>query len=131
MDETPGSETRPAPILAEPPAPALPAPAAPHRSARRAPVAQRWRQSALVGAVIALGLLQGSRAALGRMPDASAEGRPAAAAAPPQKREVDAVRGHFYRPSGSDAVRPPLHLDERRWNPPAPQVATSCTEPPC
>jgi hypothetical protein len=91
---------------------------------------QRWRQSALVGAVIALGLLQGARAALGRMPEAAAPEPAAPAALPGELREVDTLRGHFYRPEGSDAVRPPLRLDERRWTP-APRLAAACPESSC
>ena len=67
MDETPGSD----PLeLTE----ALPDARLPHRSTRRKSVGHAWRQSVLVGIVFALGLLQGSRAALGPMPDAPPAG---------------------------------------------------------
>ena len=125
MDETPGSD----PLE---PTQALPGARPPHRSARRKSVGRAWRQSALVGIVFALGLLQGSRAALGRMPEPAAE--PAAHAEAPgaNVREADTVRGHFFRPEGSSAVRPVLHLRPSRFTPAvAPRVALACPGPGC
>ena len=91
-------------------------------------MSRAWRQSTLVGIVFALGLLQGSRAALGRMPDAAAPGPLAQAEVPGAiAREADTVRGHFYRPEGSNAVRPVLRLQPGRWTPAvSPRVALAC-----
>ena len=80
----------------------------------------------LVAFVVVLGLLQGSRTALGGAPLPSA---PAAAdVASPPAREADWRRGHFYRPAGSDAERPRQVLRPVVWLPgPAPsRVARSC-----
>jgi hypothetical protein len=108
MDATLGSEP-PAFTLA------LPDAHESHRSARRKSVSRWWLQSLLVGIVFALGLLQGSRAALGRMPLPPAP----ESAAPPVEGvlEADTVRGHFYRPQGSTALRPVLRLRPSRWLP--------------
>ena len=74
-----------------------------------------WKgKTALVALVMVLGLLQGTRTALGPAPLAP----PAAPdfAAPPA-RELYPVRGHFFRPAGSDAVRPALRLRPVAWQP--------------
>jgi len=78
-----------------------------------------WQvKSALVALVMVLGLLQGTRTALGRVPLASPPA-PADVAAPPA-REHDPIRGHFFRPPGSNAVRPPLSLRPVAWWPERP-----------
>ena len=125
MDATPGSDCL-ANTLALSDARAM------HRCARSKSVGRWWLQSALVAVVFALGLLQGSRAALGRMPLAPAL-EPSAHAEGPvaDVREVD-KRGHFFRPQGSDAVRPELHLRPGRWLPAhPPHVALACPDPSC
>ena len=126
MDETPGRD----PLE---PTPALPDARPTHRSARRRSMSRAWRQSTLVGIVFALGLLQGSRAALGRMPDAAAPGPLAQAEVPgASAREADTVRGHFFRPEGSTAVRPALQREPSRWTPAvSPRVALACRVPGC
>lgn len=124
MDEAPGTE-----LLA--PEHALPGAPPAHRSAGRHRFMGRgWRRGALVGVVFGLGLLQGSRAALGPLPDSDAAASADVADVREPEREVDSVRGHFYRPEGSDAVRPALRLRPERWAPP-PRVALSCPEPGC
>ena len=126
MDGTPGSDSL-APTLA------LPDAHVPQRSARRVSVGRWWLQSALVIIVFALGLLQGSRAALGRMPLALALEPSAHAEVPVAgELEADTIRGHFFRPKGSDAVRPVLRLRPSRWLPAdAPRVALACPDPSC
>ena len=126
MDATLGSDSLT-------PTPALPDARIPQRSARRFGVGRWWLQSALVGTVFALGLLQGSRAALGRMPLAPALESPAHVEVPAEYGlEADTVRGHFYRPKGSDAVRPALRLRQSRWLPAdARRIARACPEPSC
>jgi len=123
MDATPGSDSLEF-------TPALPDARCAHRSARRKSVSRWWLQSALVGVVFALGLLQGSRAALGRMPLAPAFEPSARAEAPAADvREAD-KRGHFFRPEGSDAVRPELRVRPSRWLP-GKRVALACPQPSC
>lgn len=126
MDATPGSDPLEFTL-------ALPDARIPHRSARRVSVGRWWLKSALVGVVFALGLLQGSRAALGRMPLAPTLETSAHAEVPVAgELEADTVRGHFFRPKGSDAVRPVLRLRPSRWLPAdAPRVALTCPEPSC
>jgi hypothetical protein len=102
---------------------AFPAPLAPPTSA----TGRRWPlRVLLVTSVVVLGLLQGSRTALGSAPLPSA--LQAAESASPPAREADWRRGHFYRPAGSDAVRPRPLLRPVVWLPePAPaRVATRC-----
>ena len=126
MDATPGSDSL-APTLA------LPDARCPQRGARRISVDHWWLRSALVGMVFALGLLQGSRAALGRLPlapalESSAHAEVPVAGGP----EADTVRGHFYRPNGSEAVRPALRLRPSRWLPAeARRVALACPDASC
>ena len=125
MDETPGRD----PLI---PAQVLPTPCAPHPSGGRKHVRRWWRQSALIGVVFALGLLQGARAALGPLP-APPAAEPSALGEVPgaSLREVDAARGHFFfRPHGSTAVRPELRLHVGRWTP-EPRVALACPGPSC
>jgi len=126
MDATLGSDSLT-------PTPALPDARIPQRSAWRVSVGRWWLQSALVGIVFALGLLQGSRAALGRMPLAPALEPPAhVAVRVDDGLGADTVRGHFYRPKGSDAVRPALRLWQSRWLPAeARRIARACPEPSC
>jgi hypothetical protein len=82
-----------------------------------------WARGLLVGLVFALGLLQGSRAALGDIPlGAEREPPPAAGLVEP-----DALRGHFFRPVGSTAVRPVLRLRASAWTPAEPErLALTC-----
>jgi hypothetical protein len=93
-----------------------------------------WSRGALVALVFVLGLLQGTRAALGDMPLAEV---PAAAGAETETPaagvgEPDALRGHFFRPAGSDAVRPTLPLRQSRWNPAeAKRLALICPNAAC
>jgi len=82
-------------------------------------VSSWWLRSALVAVVLVLGLLQGTRAALGDVPLGDATESLAApadspAAGPPQSSEL---RGRFFLPEGSDAVRPRLRLRQGRWAP--------------
>jgi hypothetical protein len=80
--------------------------------------------------VFGLGLLQGSRAALGDMP--LGEGEPAAAEAPAGHLEPDALRGDFFRPVGSTAVRPALRLRAGAWTPAEPaRLALRCSAAGC
>jgi hypothetical protein len=106
------------PVLPSPPAglAAVPFPAAPGPS----DAARRWPlRVLLVTSVVVLGLLQGSRTALGSAPLPSAP--QAAESASPPAREPDWRRGHFYRPAGSHAVRPRPLLRPVVWLPePAP-----------
>jgi hypothetical protein len=80
-------------------------------------------RSLLVALVMVLGLLHGSRTALGigTAPDAIA--LPDVAA--PPAYESDWRRGHFYRPVGSTATRPEVTLRPRVWRP-EPRVAQAC-----
>lgn len=88
--------------------------------------ASAWARGLLVGLVFALGLLQGSRAALGDIP-LDAEPLPAAES-PAGHVEQDALRGDFFRPVGSTAVRPALRLHASTWTPAEPtRLALSCT----
>jgi hypothetical protein len=81
----------------------------------------------LVGFVVVLGLLQGSRTALGSAPLLPRTPAAVDVASPPA-READWRRGHFYRPAGSAAKRPRPVLRPVVWLPgPAPaRVARSC-----
>jgi hypothetical protein len=126
MDATPGSDSL-AFILASPDA------RDPQRGAQSKSSGRWWLRSALVVVVFVLGLLQGSRAALGRMPLAPALEPSAHAEAPVAGAlEADRVRGHFFRPQGSDAVRPELRLRPGRWLPAhPPRVALACPDPGC
>ena len=108
MDVTPGTDSQALTVmlLCEPPSP---------RSLRREIMQSRWSRGALIALVFVLGLLQGTRAALGDMPLAEIP----AAGAPTETpaagvSEPDALRGHFFRPAGSDAVRPTLRLRQSR-----------------
>ena len=88
-----------------------------------------WQTKALlVALVLVLGLLQGTRTALGRAPLASPPATPDVAA--PPAREADWRRGHFYRPAGSTASRPRLVLRPVVWRPapaaPVARVARAC-----
>lgn len=100
---------------------AFPAPAARH------PSRMSFGARALLWSfVVVLGLLQGSRTALGSAPLPRA---PAAAdVASPPAREADWRRGHFYRPAGSDAERPRPVLRPVVWlhQPPPARVARRC-----
>jgi hypothetical protein len=98
----------------------LPAAAPPHPSPWRDRLVGVWGRGVLVAIVFALGLLQGSRAALGDIPlDELAD-----VAAPPTADaavvESDALRGHFFRPPGSNAVRPELRTRPSAWSPAPP-----------
>jgi hypothetical protein len=123
MDATPG----PVPVALTDVSAAIPLQRSPQ--AKLAPGA--WVRALLVGLVFALGLFQGSRAALGDIPLGETE--PAAAEAPAGGHvEPDALRGDFFRPLGSTAVRPTLQLRARTWTPAEPtRIALSCTGPAC
>src|SRR5262245_17274639 len=108
----------------------------PRRSARSELMVRWWSRSALVAIVFVLGLLQGTRAALGdiRLDPASPE--PAAelkAETPPAEvEEPAALRGRFFRPDGSSAVRPALRLAPSAWSPePAERIALACPGASC
>lgn len=77
----------------------------------------------LVALVMVLGLLHGSRTALGIGAPPSAIALPDVAA--PPAYETDWRRGHFYRPVGSTATRPEVTLRPRVWRP-EPRVARAC-----
>ena len=97
-----------------------------HPNPRRNLRVSAWARSVLVGLVFVLGLLQGSRAALG---DIALGGEPepeAASDAVTGHVEPDALRGDFFRPHGSTAVRPPLRLRTSTWSPAEPRLALSC-----
>ena len=115
------------------PTPALPGAVCSQQSAPGPRVGRWWLQSALIGTVFVLGLLQGSRAALGRMPLAPTLAASTLAEAPAEDGlETDTVRGHFYRPNGSDAVRPALRLRQNRWLPAeARRIARACPDASC
>jgi len=127
MDVTPGTDSQALTVMlpCEPPS---------HRSLRRDIMQSGWSRGALVALVFVLGLLQGTRAALGDMPLAEL---PAATAAPAETpaagvSEPDALRGHFFRPAGSDAVRPTLRLRQSRWIPAeAKRLAFVCPNAAC
>ena len=126
MDVTPGPDSLALTLM-------MPAAEPPHRSVRRDVMQSRWSRGALVALVFVLGLLQGTRAALGDMPlselPAAAE---AQAETPAGVSERDALRGHFFRPAGSDAVRPLLQLRQSRWNPDeAKRLAFVCEDAAC
>jgi hypothetical protein len=88
-----------------------------------------WSRGALVALVFLLGLLQGSRAALGDMPLRAAAESAAEAPAASAVVESDALRGHFFRPAGSNAVRPAPRMRPSVWTPPA--LALPCSDPSC
>jgi hypothetical protein len=93
-----------------------------------------WLDSALIGFVLLLGLLQGSRAALGDMPLRVVRERALAPAAAPAlaETEPDALRGHFYRPPDSTAVRPALRLTPGTWEPGRdPRADSACLDSGC
>jgi hypothetical protein len=123
MDATPG----PVPVALTDVSAAQPSQRSPHW--KLAPGA--WARGLLIGLVFALGLIQGSRAALGDIP--LGEPEPAAAEAPLGGQvEPDALRGDFFRPLGSTAVRPVLQLRARVWTPAEPaRLALSCAGPVC
>lgn len=128
MDVTPGSDS-----LAL--TPMLPATPPSHRSVWRELMAAWWSRSALVALVIVLGLVQGSRAALGDIAlDSGAEAAAESQAETPGPAELEpaALRGRFYRPAGSDAVRPALRLRQGSWHPArAERFALACPDPGC
>src|SRR5262245_33541544 len=110
---------------------ALPAAGHPHRSARRTTMT-RWRSTlALVVLAMLLGLLQGARTALGRVPLTD----PPAVhdIASPPAGELDPDRGRCLRPPGSTAMRPSLSLRPLAWWPtrtlPVAQVCAARGEP--
>jgi hypothetical protein len=80
-------------------------------------------RSLLVALVMVLGLLHGSRTALGSGTPPSAVALPEVSS--PPARETDWRRGHFYRPAGSTAERPEVSLRPRVWRP-EPRVALAC-----
>ena len=126
MDVTPGPDSAALTSM-------LPAGQAPHRSVRRDIMQSAWGRGALVALVFVLGLLQGTRAALGDMPLAEPPSASATTEAPAAGvSEPDALRGHFVRPAGSDAVRPALRLRQSRWNPAeAERLALACPDAAC
>ncbi len=77
----------------------------------------------VVALVMALGLLHGSRTALGSATPPSAIALPDVAA--PPAPAPDWHRGRFYRPPGSTATRPDPSLRPREWRP-APRIARAC-----
>jgi hypothetical protein len=99
-----------------------------HRSAWRTRMTGWPTRALLVALVLVLGLLHGTRTALGRLPPASPPVMPDVAAPPTQ--EPDWRRGHFFRPAGSTASRPRLVLRPIVWRPappaPLPRVARAC-----
>ena len=68
------------------------------------------RLTALIATAALLGLLVGARAAAG-------SDEPARAASAAGVREPDRFRGGFWRPAGSDAVRPVVSLARASWSP--------------
>jgi hypothetical protein len=71
------------------------------------------RIGALLLVTAVAGFLIGVRATGGTLPGFDAN-EPAETA---EIREVDPLRGGFWRPAGSDAVRPVVRLDVRTWEP--------------
>jgi hypothetical protein len=109
---------------------------APQRIERRDFLAGWWGRGALVALVMVLGLVQGSRAALGdiSLDDAPKATVDAAPPVPPAPEEADAspLRGRFYRPEGSDAVRPALRLRQSAWQPESlERLALACPDASC
>jgi hypothetical protein len=94
-----------------------------------------WSRSALVAIVFALGLLQGTRAALGDIQlGAGSEPAAEAKAETPAARaqEPAELRGRFFRPEGSSAVRPTLRLRQSSWRPESDErLAFACPTPSC
>jgi len=114
MDVTPGTDSVALTVMLQSTLPA-------HPIARSEWMTSWWSRSALIALVIVLGLLQGSRAALGNLPlgdetEAAAEATAETPAAPAPERD-DALRGRFFRPAGSSAVRPGLRLEQSSWRP--------------
>ena len=91
-----------------------------------------WQvRTLLLVLVVVLGLLQGTRTAIGRVPLASPPAAPDVAA--PPAREPDWRRGDFFRPAASTASRPRLRLRPVVWRPAAAasaRVARTCTSRP-
>ena len=100
-----------------------------HRNAWRTRMTGWPTRTLLVALVLVLGLLQGTRTALGRVPPASPPALPDVAA--PPTHEPDWRRGHFFRPASSTASRPRLVLRPVVWRPappaPARRVARACS----
>jgi hypothetical protein len=69
------------------------------------------RLSVLIATAAVLGFLVGARAVGIPRP---AEDSPSAAGV----RELDPLRGGFWRPAGSEAERPALELEPSAWAPP-------------
>ena len=125
MDATPGTDS-----LAF--ATVSPAAPPPHRSAWRLRMGRWWLDGALISFVLVLGLLQGSRAALGRMPLSDVSEPPAVTAPPPADVEADGLHGRFFRPDDSSAVRPALRLRQSVWRPAGEsRVASACIDSGC
>jgi hypothetical protein len=127
MDVTPGTDSVALTVM-------LPTTPPPHRSVRREILVRWWSRSALVAIVFVLGLLQGTRAALGDIeleagPEAAAEANETPAAG---EREPAELRGRFFRPEGSNAVRPALRLRQSSWRPESGErLALACPAPSC
>jgi hypothetical protein len=128
MDVTPGTDSLALTVM-------MPTTPPPHRSVRREFMIRWWSRSALVAIVFVLGLLQGTRAALGDIqlgtgsePAAEAKAETPAAGV----REQDTLRGRFFRPEGSSAVRPTLRLRQSSWRPaPTERLALACPDSSC
>ena len=128
MDVTPGTDSVALTVM-------LPTTPPLHRSVRRELMVRWWGRSALVAIVFVLGLLQGTRAALGDIqlgtgPEPAAEAKAETPAA--GEREPAELRGRFFRPEGSTAVRPALRLRQSSWRPaPSERLALACPTPSC
>ena len=128
MDVTPGTDSVALTVM-------LPTTPTPQRSVRREILVRWWSRSALVAIVFVLGLLQGTRAALGDIqlgagPDTAAEAKAETPAA--GEREPADLRGRFFRPAGSNAVRPALRLRQGSWSPASDErLALACPAPGC
>ncbi len=102
--------------------PAAPAPSGPQAGLlgeRSRRILRRIAWSFAFALVVALGVLQGARVAIGAegMSELAQSASRRAAASPGGEIERDSTRGDLWRPAGSTAQRPDGALQQRRWQP--------------